>query len=140
LKKSQKKSPLIVEFFTCLHRLFWTIFKRKSFGKKYHSLQTFTYYVTAPPTRSTGYREKEFDSLFYQFINQGYDIIEIKTIPHAGQKQEGFWIVCLVGALNENSAHLNLEEFEIPQTEELYDLHVDQNNNQNDKKWDIVRD
>ena len=43
-------------------------------------IQTFTYYVPAPPPRKSGYREKDFDKLCFHFINRGFNILEIKTL------------------------------------------------------------
>jgi len=81
-------------------------------GREEFKIQTFTYYVPAPPPRKTGYREKEFDSLFYQFINRGYEVIDMKTVPHTGVNQCGMWIIILARALNEDANAIDLD-FEI---------------------------
>lgn len=81
-------------------------------GKKEFRIQTFTYYVPAPPPRKTGYREKEFDSLFYQFMSRGYELIDLKTVPHTGVNQCGMWVVLMVRALNADADKLDLD-FEV---------------------------
>ena len=52
-------------------------------------LQTFTYYVPAPPDRGTGYREKEFDRLFSQFMEQGFELEDLKTVSQSGTSASG---------------------------------------------------
>jgi hypothetical protein len=78
-------------------------------GKEEFKIQTFTYYVPAPPPRKTGYREKEFDSLFYQFMNRGYEVVDFKTVAHTGANQCGMWIILLVRALNAQADKLDLD-------------------------------
>ena len=74
-------------------------------------MQTFTFFLPAPPPRATGYREKNFDKLFFEFINRGYKIISFKTQAVAsGEKHSGMWIICLVQATNPEAEKLNLDE------------------------------
>jgi len=65
-------------------------------------VESFTYYVPAPNKRDTGYREKEFDRIFTDFINRGYQIIEIKVVSSSDQQQSGFWFICIVESLSSN--------------------------------------
>ena len=74
-------------------------------------IQSFTFYIPSPPPRSTGYREKHFDKLFYQFINRGYEIISLTTQSSSGTNQSGMWIICVVRALNSQASELNFDEF-----------------------------
>lgn len=60
--------------------------------------------------RSTGYREKQFDKLFYEFINKGYHILNVVTQSSTGEKQSGMWVIIIVQALNKNAEVLNLDE------------------------------
>ena len=78
--------------------------------KKNYKIQSFTFFVPSPPPRSTGYREKQFDKVFYEFINRGYRILNFSTQLSSGEKQSGMWIVAVVQALNEDADQLNLEE------------------------------
>ena len=73
-------------------------------------IQTFTYYIPAPPARTTGYREKQFDKVFYQFINQGFEIISMRTQGNTSPTHSGMWVIFAVRALNEKADKLHLEE------------------------------
>ena len=88
-----------------------SLFKKLSGTKKDYKIQSFTFYVPAPPSRTTGYREKQFDKLFYEFINKGYKILDFKTTSISGEKQSGMWLVFIVRALNEKADSLNLDHF-----------------------------
>jgi hypothetical protein len=98
---------------------------------KNFKIQSFTFYIPSPPARSSGYREKHFDKLFYEFINRGYEIISLKTESSSGTNQSGMWIICLVRALNEEASKLNLddvsEQFTHDSLEELYYIDNDKN-------------
>jgi hypothetical protein len=72
--------------------------------------QTFTYYIPAPPSRNTGYREKQFDKVFYQFINQGYEILSFNTQSHQATDQQGFWIIAVVRATNAKANELDFTQ------------------------------
>lgn len=72
-------------------------------------IQTFTYYIPAPPARKTGYREREFDSLFYEFINRGYKVLSFQAVPHTGVNQCGMWLVFVVESTNAAAAPLVLD-------------------------------
>ena len=74
-------------------------------------IQSFTFYIPSPPERKVGYREKQFDKVFYQFINQGYEIISIHTQANNNPSHSGMWFICIVRALNEKAEQLNLDSF-----------------------------
>ena len=59
-----------------------------SFEKK-----TFTFYIPAPPERSTGYREREFDQILHNYLNKGHRLLDIKCQPHG---EAGIWVICTV--------------------------------------------
>jgi hypothetical protein len=105
-------------------------------GKEEFKIQTFTYYVPAPPPRKTGYREKEFDSLFYQFINRGYEVIEMKTVPHTGVNQCGMWIIILARALNPDASALDLD-FEINNSSDNTLVHSLENSSRHEKEIEL---
>ncbi len=100
--------------------------KRFLFPKRY-KIQTFTYYIPSPPDRDSGYREKQFDKVFYDFINQGFEIISINTVPNTGPKSSGMWYIATIrGAVPlalENKIQqisidgIELEGIETPQNE-----------------------
>jgi hypothetical protein len=81
------------------------------FKKKSYKIQSFTYYIPAPNQKSLGYREKHFDRVFYEFINNGYEIISISTQTDHSPNKGGFWIICIVKATNRKSEELNLSEY-----------------------------
>ena len=82
-----------------------TKIKKFLFPKRY-KIQTFTYYIPSPPDRDSGYREKQFDKVFYDFINQGLEIISINTVSNTGPKSSGMWYVATV----RGDVPLDLEE------------------------------
>lgn len=75
-----------------------------------YKMQSFTYFIPSPPSRASGYREKQFDKLFYEFINRGYKIINFTTQASSGEKHSGMWIICLLQATNAEAEKLNLED------------------------------
>jgi hypothetical protein len=74
-------------------------------------IQTFTYYIPSPPPRKTGYREKQFDKVFYEFINIGYRILSTKTQSNVGGDSSGMWIIFTVQATNREAEALDLDSF-----------------------------
>ena len=80
-------------------------------AQKDYKMQSFTFFIPAPPGRNSGYREKNFDKLFYEFINRGYKIISLNTqAVSTGEKHSGMWIICLVQATNPEAEALNLDD------------------------------
>lgn len=78
--------------------------------KKNYKIQSFTFFIPAAPARSTGYREKQFDKLFYEFINRGYNILHFGTESCTGEKHSGMWLVFIVQATNAEAEKLNLHD------------------------------
>ena len=78
--------------------------------KKSFKIQSFTFFIPSPPARASGYREKQFDKLFYDFINKGYDILNFTTQASTGEKQSGMWIIFVVRALNKEAESLKLDD------------------------------
>ena len=75
-----------------------------------YKIQSFTFFIPSPPARASGYREKQFDKIFYDFINKGYRILNFSTQASTGDKQSGMWMVFIVQALNKEAEKLNLDE------------------------------
>lgn len=71
-------------------------------------VKTFTYYIPAPPQRTTGYREKAFDKITYELIKQGHEIIDFKLQQMSGNNSTGVLVIFLLAANSEKSAQLNL--------------------------------
>ena len=105
-----------------IYRLF-SFFKSFLKAEKDYKMQSFTFFVPSPPARSTGYREKQFDKLFYEFINRGYKIINFTTQSiTTGEKHSGMWIICLVQATNDEAEKLNIDEVLINQQNSKKDI------------------
>jgi len=79
-------------------------------NNKNYKIQSFTFYVPSPPARSTGYREKQFDKIFYNFINKGYRILHFKTQQSSSSTHSGMWLIFIVQATNYQSEDLKLED------------------------------
>ncbi len=77
---------------------------------KDYKIQSFTFFIPSPPSRASGYREKQFDKLFYEFINRGYEIMHFKAQACSGENRSGMWLVFVVKALNEEAEKLNLHD------------------------------
>jgi len=95
---------------------------KKIFFPKRVKIQTFTYYIPSPPQRDSGYREKQFDKVFYEFINQGLEIISINTVPNTGPKSSGMWYVATVRGevpldLEDKIQHISVDEIELDELE-----------------------
>ena len=90
------------------HKIFHAI--RSSIFPNFYKTQSFTFYIPSPPPRKVGYREKEFDKLFYNFINSGYQILDFKTQTNTGQQHSGMWVIFIVRSTNSTAAQLNLQD------------------------------
>ena len=76
-------------------------------GKKSSLKSTFTYYIPAPPSRKTGYREREFDKIMRGILSSGYDIEELHTHSVGGSDNAGLYIVALLKASSSKVAKLD---------------------------------
>ncbi|OUR94863.1 hypothetical protein A9Q84_17295 [Halobacteriovorax marinus] len=83
---------------------------RRIFFPNHYKIQSFTFYIPSPPVRKVGYREKEFDKIFYSFINQGFQILEFKTQANSNESYSGMWLIFIVCSLNSDTAELNLDD------------------------------
>lgn len=93
-----------------------TFLKSLLTGQKDYKIQSFTFFLPSPPARATGYREKQFDKLFYEFINRGYRVLNFTTqASSSGGNHSGMWIICLVQATNDEAENLNLDDINIDQ-------------------------
>ena len=91
--------------------------------EKDYKMQTFTFFIPSPPARSSGYREKHFDKLFYEFINRGYKVLNFTTQSSTtGEKHSGMWVLCLVQATNSEAEKLNLDEIFMDQLKGVNDI------------------
>lgn len=84
-------------------------FSKKNTNSNF-KIQSFTYFIPAPPNRGSGYREKQFDKYFYEFINLGFEILEFKTTAISRENSSGMWVVFILKATNEKASKLDLNE------------------------------
>ncbi len=73
-----------------------------------YKIQSFTYYIPSPPERNSGYREKQFDKIFYNFINQGFKILAVNTQSNNNPNGSGMWIIITAQARNSSAEKLDL--------------------------------
>lgn len=74
-------------------------------------IHTLTYYLPAPPKRSSGYREKQFDRLLFQFLKRGHRLISLQTEAHNAENAGGMWVIITVQALRpQRELDLTLEQ------------------------------
>lgn len=76
-------------------------------GTEKFTHQTFTYFIPAPPERKTGYREKHFDKLLFEFTKKGYEIVSINTESMDGETK-GLWVIIQLKT-NKTDAELDLQ-------------------------------
>lgn len=70
------------------------IWRIRSNKQVFEKNRIFTYYIPAPPTRRSGYREKEFDMLMAEIIDMGLNIKSLTTQSHTGENSSGMWVIC----------------------------------------------
>lgn len=104
----------------------------KNLRPELYKVQSFTYYIPAPPERKSGYREKNFDSLFYKIINLGFEILEFKIVPQGQNDHSGFWVCFILRSKNkeaslENFNHIE-NEHEVHLNNNLSDLEIEYEN------------
>jgi hypothetical protein len=72
----------------------------RSSNKKSLPLQTFTYFIPAPPHRKNGYREREFDKIVAGFSGSGFEILDIQSASVGTSDAAGVFIIVVVRPLN----------------------------------------
>ena len=71
--------------------------------------RTFTYYVPAPPSRNTPYREKKFDQICFKVLSAGFEIVEFKTVAHQSESQNGFWAIFILSPISKEAQTMDLD-------------------------------
>ena len=74
-------------------RVFKSLFKEKIYATR-----TFTYYIPAPPSRKTGYQEREFDAIIDYVTSLGFKILDFKLQSHSDGERGGLWVLCFLAA------------------------------------------
>ena len=89
----------------------WSLFTMKTEIKTEENIQTFTYFIPAPPSRKSGYREKNFDTLTHQLAQKGFDILDIKTQSISHGEQPGIYVILKLNALTQEARELKPSDF-----------------------------
>lgn len=76
-------------------------------SSKYPTKELFTYFTPCPPSRTTGYREKELDKLFKIFFK--YDINP--KILNTTQATTGAWVYIELSGTESNFSMLRKDPF-----------------------------
>lgn len=78
----------LVDIFYSLHRFF---------VPRAYPVETFTFYIPAPPQRKNGYWEREYDQYTKALIASGREIVGQQICGHNGfESQGGMWIQLLL--------------------------------------------
>ena len=94
------------------------LFFSKIFSPESHKIQTFTYFIPAPKQGLKGYREKQFDRIFYDFVNKGYEVLDFKTQQcQDRQGTSGMWVIFTLRALTEEANNLDLDSYNIDEVD-----------------------
>lgn len=76
-------------------------------GPKTFPTRVLTYFIPAPAnSRTTGYREKEWDKLINNLLDQGVEIIDIKMAPQSAPPCPGVWMSAVLRVKNQ---HINFD-------------------------------
>lgn len=81
-----------------------SLFRFFNFSKQneYIGKKTFSYFIPAPPSRKTGYQEKEFDHIIGYLTSKGFEILDIKMQSLNTELSSGMWVICILGMRNTN--------------------------------------
>lgn len=73
--------------------------------------QTFTYFIPAPPSRKSGYREKNFDSIVKQLTEIGFKLLDIKTQSIGTEENKGMWVVLTIQPYTKEAFSMEPNQF-----------------------------
>lgn len=93
---------------------------------KYWDIKTFTWYISAPPSKAGGHREKEFDKIMHGILQSGHEVIEWKLQTVGGEKG-GMYAVFLLGSLTKKAMGPVLElheQFALAETHSNPDIEL----------------
>ncbi len=98
--------------------------KKKAFYK------TFTYYLPAPPSRKSGYRERELDKILQGFMDSGFTLESLHTqaISH---EHGGMYVLAVFKTTSKKVSDLDLnqdlqERFKLSHTHSSPDIILDE--------------
>ncbi len=82
-----------------------------------YPLQTFTYFIPAPPERKQGYREKSFDQIIQKLTKMDFHIIDIKTQAINNNSRSGMWAIVTLRPITKAANEHCVSDF--PSDEEI---------------------
>lgn len=74
-------------------------------------MQTFTYFIPAPPERKQGYREKSFDQIIQKLTKMDFEIIDIKTQAINNDSKSGMWAIVTMRPMTKKANELSISDF-----------------------------
>ena len=81
-------------------------FKRKDQAPRVFPTKILTYFIPAPLPRKSGYREKEWDKLLNNLLDQGAELLDIKMAAVSGPDVAGLWVTAVLKIKN---PHMNFD-------------------------------
>ena len=79
--------------------------------KKQFPSKLFTYFIPVPPSRSSGYREKQVDKLINSLLEQNFKLIDFKIESIATETSAGMWIALHLQPQCLKSSQLDINKF-----------------------------
>lgn len=85
---------------------------------RFHAVKSFSYFLPAPPKRTSGYQERELDTIIAHLADQDFELLDIKAQSFASETHAGVWVFCRLGALTKEAAktQINVDYQEIAGT------------------------
>lgn len=76
-----------------------------------YPVQTFTYFIPAPPDRKHGYREKSFDQLIQKLTKMDFKLVDIKTQAVNNNSVAGMWVIVSLKPLSKIASQMKVSDF-----------------------------
>jgi hypothetical protein len=94
---------------------------------------TFTYFIPAPPSRKTGYREREFDKIMAGILESGFELLSLQT---QSVGNTGLFIIAVLKSNSKKTSSLDVgqdihERFKLAHSYSSPDLILDENESEN---------
>ncbi|HXH75185.1 MAG TPA: hypothetical protein VNJ08_09490 [Bacteriovoracaceae bacterium] len=104
--------------------------KLKRSVKPKNSMSSFTYYIPAPPSRKSGYREREFDKILTGILQSGFIIESLQTQSVGNEDGAGLFVIAVLRAPTSAIAKLDFgqdiqEKFKLAHSHSSPDIVLD---------------
>ena len=92
--------------------------------------KTFTYYLPAPPSRKSGYRERELDKILQGFMDSGFELHSLNT-ESISHETGGMYVLAIFKTSSKKVSDLDLnqdlqERFKLSHTHSSPDIVLDE--------------